>query len=255
MLNAVRQDLLHSRGMGTASEVVVGGCSAGGMAVYLHCDSWASEIATVNSNTHTVCLADSGWFPLVPDSAGFPSTWFNGVWEGGFNFHNSSAALHPECLAHFNATMQWQCVMPEISASYTRTPLFIFQSRYDSFQIFNMERCIPMPPDPKSPCSDGVVTLWGDLVRDGVVGYLKGPLGSAAGSAAFVDSCYHHCGTWADFDEIRSWGNGNVTGSEAFGLWHAKPRAALYEQDTAYPCLGALCCGAHGPDGIAAEIL
>ena len=39
MLTAVQQELLALRGMRAASMVVVGGCSAGGMAVYLHCDA------------------------------------------------------------------------------------------------------------------------------------------------------------------------------------------------------------------------
>lgn len=205
VLAAVRTDLLSNRGMSHASDVVVGGCSAGGMAVYLHCDAWATAIAAVSPDTRTVCLADSGWFPLVPDTPPFPSSWFNGVWSGGFVWHNATAALSLECLAaQPNTSSAWLCNMPEVAAPFIHTPLFAYQSRFDSFQIFNMERCIPMPPDPASPCSYAAVTAWGQLLTRNVIAWLDSPRAVAAGSAAFVDSCYHHCGSWADFDQVRS---------------------------------------------------
>ena len=255
VLRAVQADLLTRGGMATATDVVVGGCSAGGMSVFIHCDSWADRIRAAAPAARVSCLADSGWFPLIPDS-GFPSPWFNGVWRGAFDNFNASAAAHGACLAAHNDTDAWQCLLPEVAALYTSTPLFIFQSQYDSFQIFNMERCIPMPPDPKSPCSDADVTRWGtELISGKISAFLASPLARAAGSAAFVDSCYHHCGTWADFDQVVSWtsstAGGNVSGSQAFAAWRASPATALWQQPTSYPCEGSTCCGPHGPDSLA----
>lgn len=254
VLEAVRADLIANRGMGAASEVVVGGCSAGGLAVFLHCDEWAAALHAAKADMKVVCLSDSGWFPLVP-ATGFPSAWFNGVWEGGFNWHNISATLSPACLADRNASTAWQCTMAEVAALYVETPLFLYQAQYDSFQIFNMERCIPMPPDPTSPCKDIDVSNWGAMVTGNVRAWLDSPRGKAAGSMAFVDSCYHHCGGWADFDQIVSWQDGagrplNRTGSEAFALWKTNPTGDILTQDTPYPCLGAACCGPHGPDSL-----
>lgn len=251
LLAAVQADLLARAGMAAATDVVVGGCSAGGMAVFIHCDAWAARIRAAAPAARVTCLADSGWFPLIPD-AGYPSTWFNGVWQNAFANMNASAAAHPACLADRNATTAWQCIMPEVAAVYTATPIFIFQAQYDSFQLFNMERCIPMPPDPKSPCSNDDITRWGaQLITGSIQAFLQAPLAKAAGSAAFIDSCYHHCGTWADFDQVTSWTGGNLSGSQAFAAWRANPTAALWQQPTAYPCLGATCCGAHGPDSLA----
>ena len=253
VLNAVREDLLANRGLAAATDLVVGGCSAGGLAVFLHCDEWAARVAKANPATNTVCLADSGWFPLVP-ATGFPSTWFNGVWQRGISL-NISSALNPACLAD-NAASPWLCGMAEVAALYISTPLFLYQSQYDSFQIFNMERCIPMPPDPTSPCQNETVTIWGGNLTAKVNGWLASAKGSS--SAAFVDSCYHHCGGWADFDQIKSWSgpgsSGGLTGSQAFALWRGDPKAhsGIWQQQHDYPCLGATCCGPHGPDGLSA---
>lgn len=252
VLKAVQADLLTRGGMSAATDVVVGGCSAGGMAVFIHCDAWADAIHAAAPAAAVSCLADSGFFPLIPDT-GFPSPWFNGVWSNAANNFNITDALHPACVAERNATTQWQCAMPEVVLAYTRTPLFVFQAQYDSFQGFNMERCIPMPPDPKSPCTFDDITRWGaELVTGKIAAALAAPLPAAAGSAAFVDSCYHHCGTWADFDQVLSWTGpgGNVSASQAFAAWRAAPQAATWAQPTAFPCLSAACCGPHGPDSV-----
>ena len=60
VLEAVRRDLIKN-GMGAATDVVVGGCSAGGLAVFLHCDEWADALHAVAPTMNVVCLADSGW--------------------------------------------------------------------------------------------------------------------------------------------------------------------------------------------------
>ena len=138
ILESIRDDLL-TRGMGSATDVVVGGCSAGGMATFIHCDEWANAVAKVNTTTKVVCLADSGWFPLVPSTGYFPSTWFNGVWSGAFEWHNATAAVSADCLAdHAAAGTGWQCAMAEFAAPYISSALFMFQSVYDSFQLFNV---------------------------------------------------------------------------------------------------------------------
>ena len=95
--------------MQAATNVVVGGCFADGMAVCLNCDHWADQIANVYAKTNVVCHADSGWFLLIPttlscpngcfDGVNFPSSWFNGVWKNGYEGHNASLSMHPACLA------------------------------------------------------------------------------------------------------------------------------------------------------------
>jgi hypothetical protein len=144
ILDAVIDDLLASRGAGgmrAATNIVVGGCSAGGMAVYLNCDHWAAKVRAANTATDVVCLADAGWFPLIEatfDGVSLPSTWFNGVWQNGFASHNANASVHPQCLADHDASSQWLCTMPQVAARYVETPLFAFNARYDAFQIPSM---------------------------------------------------------------------------------------------------------------------
>jgi hypothetical protein len=62
VLAAVRADLL-ARGMASASAVVVGGCSAGGLAVFLHCDEWQRAMAAALASA--LAAAE----PLAPELA------------------------------------------------------------------------------------------------------------------------------------------------------------------------------------------
>ena len=63
ILDAHIKSILNERGMKQATDVIVSGCSAGGLATYLHCDHWADAIASATSNTAKVaCMPDSGFF-------------------------------------------------------------------------------------------------------------------------------------------------------------------------------------------------
>lgn len=53
------QHLKTEHGLGRAKEVVIGGCSAGGLAVFLHADRWAAALPSV---PRVVAMSDSGFF-------------------------------------------------------------------------------------------------------------------------------------------------------------------------------------------------
>jgi dienelactone hydrolase len=58
ILDAVLADLL-GRGLAQAKRVVVTGCSAGGLAAYLHCDYIAERLG---ERVQTKCMPDAGFF-------------------------------------------------------------------------------------------------------------------------------------------------------------------------------------------------
>ena len=53
--------------MSKATDVVISGCSAGGLATFLHCDHWAAAIdkattAETGAGAKVACMPDSGFF-------------------------------------------------------------------------------------------------------------------------------------------------------------------------------------------------
>ena len=63
ILEAGISDLLRARGLARATDVVVSGCSAGGLAAFLHCERFAERVrAEGNAAAKVVCMPDSGLF-------------------------------------------------------------------------------------------------------------------------------------------------------------------------------------------------
>jgi hypothetical protein len=58
----IRQQVVASlratAGFGAATDLVVNGCSAGGLAAYLHCDWYAAQVPAAKA----ACVPDSGFF-------------------------------------------------------------------------------------------------------------------------------------------------------------------------------------------------
>jgi len=67
ILDAEIKSILNDRGMNNATDVIVSGCSAGGLATFLHCDYWAAAIgkattAMTGTGAQVACVPDSGFF-------------------------------------------------------------------------------------------------------------------------------------------------------------------------------------------------
>merc|ERR1711963_250362 len=63
ILEAHLRSLLFDRGMVNASDIVFGGCSAGGLAAYLNCDKFSATVSAATSGKAKIaCMPDSGFF-------------------------------------------------------------------------------------------------------------------------------------------------------------------------------------------------
>jgi len=63
--------LTNEYGLADYPSPVLAGCSAGGLAVYLHCDEFASYISGLGKEAKVQCVADAGYFPDLPNLAGY----------------------------------------------------------------------------------------------------------------------------------------------------------------------------------------
>lgn len=101
ILDAEIKSILVDRGMNKASDVVVSGCSAGGLATFLHCDYWAAGIANATGGAAKVaCMPDSGFF--LDEDRG-PK--YHSNMKNVYTFQESSSAgLNAACVAAHTAT-------------------------------------------------------------------------------------------------------------------------------------------------------
>ena len=154
---------LLEEGLSKASEAVITGCSAGGLATYAHADTWAAALP----RARVVAMPDSGFF-LNYEAPGVPVT-FPDRMQWTFENANVSGGglLPPQCLAAHPGS-EWLCMFAENLAPTLKTPTFALQSVYDSCErpsaLSRLDgplsphytppttRIYPTPPTTPPPC-------------------------------------------------------------------------------------------------------
>ncbi|XP_062207738.1 pectin acetylesterase 5-like [Phragmites australis] len=213
-------DELMGKGMDTAKQALLAGCSAGGLATLLHCDNFRSRFP---QEVSVKCLSDAGFFLDVKDLSGqrFMRSLFNGV----VHLQNVRKVLPKDCLAKKDPT---ECFFPAEVIKSISTPTFIRNSFYDSYQVGNV--LAPNGSDPGQSwssckadirnCSsrqiEALLGFWKKFIKDLKVAEDKRDWG------LFIDSCFNHCQTpfnisWHSRISLRL---GNKTIAEAVADWY-----------------------------------
>ena len=126
ILRATARALL-AMGIGEASEIVIGGGSAGALGVYLQSDYWLSLLNPRGTVKKVAAVPDCGFF----------QDWRNNSYHQGFVWMESAegmnSAVDPSCAA-VHPTEKNLCLMAEHIAPFIKTPLFALQAKFDSWQ-------------------------------------------------------------------------------------------------------------------------
>jgi O-palmitoleoyl-L-serine hydrolase len=237
ILEAIMQDLAKKHvAFNTGSDFVIGGSSAGGLAVYLHLDWWRKALPAESS---VVGLADSGFF--LDWSASRPSQAkhsYNDDLRWGFRHMNASRGVNAACVA---ATLgsggdASDCIFAANVLPHIRTPIFILQSPFDSWQL-------QWEHGESKIQNYTALNAYGTEVERQLAVASRGK----KTIGGFVDHCYHHCTTpdlWSRTPKIRG-----LTQSTAFSAWYRSGgRSGLLSQNGALPCTSCGCPeGSVGP--------
>jgi hypothetical protein len=119
---------LLANGLAGASELLVAGCSAGGLTVYIHADYIVSRMpATVK----TAALADAMFSIHTASFDGGMK--FPDAMKWLFEAMNCSGSVNQACLAAHPANGD-VCMFGANTAPFIKTPLFVLNSMYDTWQ-------------------------------------------------------------------------------------------------------------------------
>jgi hypothetical protein len=235
ILDAVLAELLGPQGMSGAEQLIVTGCSAGALAVYLHLDYIAQQ-AAAHGVKEVRGLPQSGFFMDLPNASGV-QTWTPRFRDIALmqNVTGDGPSLNAGCVAAHSTETRWRCFMAQYSLPFVKTPLFAVQSVYDEWQGVNI-----LGVDPnclragKTACKPADVSALDDL-RSAILGNI-----SSANSTVdfFLYDCATHCGyldkdNWNDLDDGRNglrdsislWMQGKTVRSAAAALPSWGPRA------------------------------
>ncbi|XP_075474654.1 pectin acetylesterase 12-like isoform X1 [Primulina tabacum] len=121
-----------------AFQALLSGCSAGGLASILHCDEFRNLFPR---NTKVKCLSDGGLFMDAVDVSGRRAlrNFFGGV----VRLQGFRRNLPSSCTNHRDPT---SCFFPQNLITNIKTPLFILNAAYDSWQV--QESLAPPTADP-----------------------------------------------------------------------------------------------------------
>jgi STAM-binding protein len=207
-------------------DIVLTGCSAGGLATYLHSDWWGSQIPAIRPPPVGSTLTRNGFYGSVPISGYFLDAASMDASAGHvyaneiqviFGLSNATYGVNDRCItAHTPTNDQWKCNMAPYTYPYIVTPLFPLNSFYDSWQTGCILTSEPVqvpagtvPPngncsaapgwqncakDPKSCTPDqitnGYLPYGVQMRSDFTVGSKKAAL---SGSGGFLCSAHTHC--------------------------------------------------------------
>ena len=152
-LDAVVSTLKGSYGLAAATEVILKGCSAGGLSVYLHADYVGSLLPAV---AKYVAIPGAGFFMDLPGYDGAYHYRGNYQWVAQAMNVTQLGAVNDGCLAFYAGqpgAPLWKCYVAQYTLPFIKTPLFIDNSLADSWQGSEIMVRGPTPPPPPPPPS------------------------------------------------------------------------------------------------------
>ncbi|XP_062081707.1 pectin acetylesterase 12-like [Humulus lupulus] len=231
---AAMEDLM-SKGMRNAHQTLLSGCSAGGLASILHCDNFKSLFP---GNIRVKCLSDAGLFLDAVDISGGRT--LRNLYSGVVGLQGVQKNLPQICTNHLDPT---SCFFPQNLIASVKTPLFILNAAYDSWQI--QSSLAPPSADPHgfwhecrlnhAKCSSTQIHFLQGF-RNQMLKVIS-RFSHSPQNGLFINSCFAHCqterqDTWFADDSpvIR-----NKPIALAVGDWYFD-RAAVKDIDCPYPC-------------------
>ncbi|KAM7481874.1 hypothetical protein LguiB_006457 [Lonicera macranthoides] len=231
------------------NKALLSGCSAGGLASILHCDEFRGIMPR---STKVKCLSDAGLFLDSVDVAGGHT--LRNMFSGVVSLQGLQKNLPRTCTNRLDAT---SCFFPQNLIANIRTPMFLLNAAYDSWQV--QASLAPPSADPHgywlecklnhARCSTSQIqflqgarsqvqtvrlpslALWNHMLN-----VMKG-FSMNQKNGLFVNSCFAHCqserqDTWFA-DDSPLIGNKGI--ALAVGDWYFD-RSGIRAVDCAYPC-------------------
>ncbi|KAM7272472.1 hypothetical protein ACFE04_027135 [Oxalis oulophora] len=232
---AIIQDLLP-KGLGNAHKALLSGCSAGGLATFLHCDSFAN---TLPSNASVKCMSDAGFFLDEEDIS--KNRTQRSFFENLVSLQGVEQNLNQNCTSSLNDTKL--CFFPQYALRHITTPYFILNTAYDVYQFHHI--LVPPSADPHghwnrckvnpAACNPEQLAVLQDFRKD-MIAALYPTFKNSNRQGMFINSCFAHCqsesqDTWLADDSPRVH---NKTIAETVGNWYYS-RMVAKEIDRPYP--------------------
>eukprot|EP00440_Ansanella_granifera_P056504 gb/GFBE01061250.1/.p1 GENE.gb/GFBE01061250.1/~~gb/GFBE01061250.1/.p1 ORF type:complete len:427 (+),score=82.92 gb/GFBE01061250.1/:1-1281(+) len=225
ILEAMLDDWL-GKGLASASDFIVGGCSAGGLTVWLHLDYIRSRVP---DSVRVTGVPQCGYFMDLPKYDGTPcyTPQYRTVYE--MMGVNASKTMSADCLAAYPSE-QWKCFFAQYAMPFIKTPYFAVNSFYDRWQadhIVHSEQRAPL-----------------HALRDDMIANLSR---APVSSGYFTYSCVNHCGYLNHDAGWATLTSGGMSLRTAFSRWYFNRSTVRIAEISEEPNQNPT-CGSHDAD-------
>ena len=226
-----------------AKNVLVTGCSAGGLAAFLHADYIRQQLPHSNLQRFKV-LPSSGFFLFHNSVYGEPI--FEAQMKHVFEMQNVSTSLNQKCLAAMPHHDAYKCFSAAATLPFIESPTFIYNSAYDEWMIncivavdksTGCRNAIGWEPCAKNlkQCDAMQLSTLHEHANAMLAEMARGGAFSRPGNGVFIHSCWQHCmlnteGLWGML-QIH-----NTTAKEAILAWWQAEPAADARDHVYLPC-------------------
>ncbi|KAD4178604.1 hypothetical protein R6Q59_022214 [Mikania micrantha] len=180
-------------GMKDAQNALLSGCSAGGLAAILNCDKFRGFFPL---STRVKCVPDAGYFVHVKDLSGDYK--FEQYYDKVVTLHGSAKNLPSGCTSNMKPSL---CFYPQFAMPYIKTPVFVVNSAYDTWQVFYILSSYEADPNGEftkckndlTQCSASQLKRLQDFRSDflGAISVVT----NSSNKGMFINTCYTHCET------------------------------------------------------------
>lgn len=264
LFDGIFDELFSKHDLGAAKEVTFSGCSAGGLTTYVHADAVAATMAARGAPGVKVVAVADAMFSLNHDNLAADGHWprfMRWVYE---NMDPSGASVNDDCVTAMaakygspvgNRTEGWRCMFGASIINFLKTPTFVLNSKYDTWQaaqIIGANNVSPPCGGNISSCPPNVTAFWTGYGQEMV--RLLDAMPQRHG--AYVHNCQSHCqtGNYApdyDQDTVHDASTGAVSNmGDAVAEWYEAAMAGRPETAKRYidrcdglPCEGDICHG------------
>ena len=226
ILDAVLDELLR-RGIDHASEIILGGSSAGALTAMIHSDYIRKRFQRATNASFRV-LADAGFFVDAPSLNG--SEIIQSVFRQAYSLHNSSKSFKHGCVRAQKCKQEWRCFFPQYLIPFLSSPIFLVNSLYDLWQIAFLSNvpCVLK----LNTCNSSELSYIMSF-RDKTLQALCSVF-NANTTAVFADACFAHAQTvlndlWTNI-RVR-----NITMAQSFADWYHGDVSNRFRIDDPYP--------------------
>lgn len=255
IIDATLQTLM-TMGLDTAENVLLSGCSAGGLATFLHTDYVYNWLSTARIPMKKFRAAPISGFFLLHDTVEKKPVYADQM-KYIYNLANSTHGLNARCIEAQAEEDRWKCNFAEFAYKYTNAPIFPFNSALDSWQtscIYTAELVPGFPhqnvtnngicgaalgwkacaSNPEA-CTSAQMGVMNAYIKDFQLDFDTKATFAKRGNGAFIHSCHTHC----EALDSQKWNTIAVNGhtiQQAFSKWwHSDSEPA--SSHTYSPCM------------------